>query len=510
LTRRIVAAALWSVCSLLHAAAAGAEPQPAAGGPFSLTIFHTNDIHGAFATAPPRGQAPRLGGFVPLAGHLARERADAGPSLLVDAGDVMTGNPLCELEIHGLRGGALVELMAAVGYDAGTVGNHEFDVGRAAAQALVREFPYPIIAADLVDQVDGRPLFPTGPLEFERSGLRIGLMGVSCAGLVDVCTPGRLAGAVSRDQEARLREQLGDLVEHTDVQVLISHNGVERDRALARALAGDGLDVIVGGHSHTRLAEPLLESGVIIVQAGSNLRHLGRLDLRLAEGRVTHYRGRLIALTPDVAGDAPLALQRLCAEYERRVGEVYGREIGRLATELRNDSRREGLLGDWLCDVLRQHARADVCLVNSGGIRKNLGAGPVTLLDIHEVFPFGNTLVVHSMSGASLREIIAANAAAAANWSYGILQVSGVAYRHRGEEVLEISVGGEPLDDTAVYEVAMPDFVSGMGRTYLAGADLGPVRETGETLTDIVIAAVERAKGPIRAPEPGRIVAETD
>jgi len=294
----------------------------------------------------------------------------------------------------------------------------------------------------------------------------------------------------------------------------------------------------VGGHSHTRLEEPVVEAGVVIVQAGSGLRHLGRLDLRLVDGRVTHYRGRLVLLDVEggaraatqggaVAGedadsDAPLLVRDLVAHYESQVASVYGQVIGRLTTDLRRHSRQESALGSWLCDILRAHAGADVAVYNSGGIRKHLTSGPVTKLDIFEVLPFGNSLVVHRLPGSSLRAILLANAQAAETDAYGILQVSGVEYRYRAEnetraggrkarangaavELISVRVGGQPLRDDRIYTVAMPDYVSGMGDVFLGGVALAAPLETGERITDIVIAAVEKVGGVIKPPRMGRI-----
>jgi len=354
--------------------------------------------------------------------------------------------------------------------------------------------------------VPGEP----GPLVFERDGLRIGVMGVSHQRLEGLLTPTRLDGITSAGQVRILREQLARLVPATDVQVLLSHNGFQTDRELAGALASDGLDVIIGGHSHTRLAEPVVEDGVLIVQAGGYLRQLGRLDLRLAAGQVTHYRGQLVLLTAEAEDEAPQPVRDLVDHFDQQVAAVYGRQIGRLTEDLRRHSRRESELGSWLCDILRESAAADVAVVNSGGIRKHLLAGPLTRLDIYEVLPFGNTLVVHSLPGESLRAILLANARAAEARSYGILQVSGVQYRYQvqddGVELVSVLVGGQPLDDQRIYTVAMPDFVSGMGDAYLAGVPLGPQQETGESLTDIVIEFVEAAGGVVRAPQMGRMV----
>ncbi|MDD5718535.1 MAG: bifunctional UDP-sugar hydrolase/5'-nucleotidase [Candidatus Krumholzibacteria bacterium] len=535
-------AGLGAGCGAGGAGAARAEstPQAVAEGPFDLTLFHTNDIHGGFFARPYQGGGgSRVGGFAALAEHLARERASAARWLLLDAGDFMTGNPVCELTVAGAPGGAMAAMMGAAGYHAGVIGNHEFDLGRDALDALMSVFPFPLLAADLVDAA-GRTSAPglRGPLVLERDGLRIGMMGISFAALPAIVARSRLDGIESRDQTARVREQLADLVGRTDVQVLISHNGVDPDRALARELAADGLDVIVGGHSHTRLEEPLVEAGVVIVQAGSGLRHLGRLDLRLADGRVTHYRGRLVLLDVEggasaatqggaVAGedadpDAPLLVRDLVAHYESTVASVYEQVIGRLTTDLRRHSRQESALGSWLCDILRAHTGADVAVYNSGGIRKHLTSGPVTKLDIFEVLPFGNSLVVHRLPGSSLRAILLANAQAAETDAYGILQVSGVEYRYREDnetraggrraqangaavELISVTVGGQPLRDDRIYTVAMPDYVSGMGDVFLGGVALTAPLETGERITDIVIAAVEKIGGVITPPRLGRI-----
>jgi 5'-nucleotidase / UDP-sugar diphosphatase len=513
LRRRV--ALLAGLALALLSGLAQAAPRVAAEGPFDLTLFHTNDIHGAFASRPHQGQdGPLVGGFAALAGHLARERATASRWLLLDAGDFMTGNPVCELEVSGVRGGAMAALMGAVGYAASVVGNHEFDLGRDQLAALLAIFPFPVLAADLVDLSGaGPPPGEPGPLVIERDGLQVGVMGVSHARLEGLLTPLRLDGVTSRRQVAVLREQLADLVPRTAVQVLLSHNGLEADRALARALAADGLDVIIGGHSHTRLDEPVVEQGVVIVQAGGYLRQLGRLDLRLADGRVTAYRGRLILLTADLEDEAPQLVRDLVDHFDQQVAAVYGRQIGRLVEDLRRHSRRESALGSWLSDIVRDHARADVAVINSGGIRKQLARGPLTKLDIYEVLPFGNTIVVHEMPGASLRAIVLANARAAEARSYGILQVSGIAYRYRVDQdgqvaLTSVLVGGEPLADDRIYTVAMPDFVSGMADTYLAGQELGPRRETGADMTDVVITFVEASGAVITAPAPGRIVRE--
>lgn len=504
----LAAAAL--VLALPAVAVEGPAPVPGAG-PWNLTIFHTNDTHAGMFARPAdwRDDGRPVGGIVALAHHLAEQRRTAPASLLVDAGDFMTGNPVCNLREDGVPGAAIARLFNAMDYDAGLVGNHEFDIGLDDLRRLLPRFEHPVLGADIVDG-QGRPAFRAEPVVLERGGVRVGILGVSCAEMAEVVAPGRLAGLRMAPQAPLLREQAAALDPVTDLLVVLTHNGVDGDRELAAALAGAGIDVIVGGHSHTRLRQPELVAGILIVQAGSALTNLGRLDLRVEDDRVAGYDGRLVSLWADsLAASGELdGIAALAQGYEDRVRAEYGRVLGTLAADLRR-GRGESALGDWLADVLREAADADVGLINSGGIRRDLVAGPVTALHIHEVLPFANSLVTVRLSGAELAAVADWNAAAQVSGDHGILQISGLAYAIApGAEgaparAVEVTVGGRPLDPAASYLVAMPDFVAMMAPVYL-GRPNPPFTDTGRELSQVAAAAVERA-GTVVAPVGGRI-----
>lgn len=511
------------------ATAGPAGAAAAANGPWNLTIFHTNDAHGAFLPEPTGGRDDRAqtGGIVALARHLARERRTAAASLLLDAGDFMTGNPICELEVDGVRGGGWQDLRELVGYDAGVLGNHEFDLGRGNARALAARSRHPLLAADLLNE-RGEPEVRAAPVILERGGLRVGVMGVSCASLFGVTSGTRTGGLSLRNQTEVVREQMAALAPVTDLQVLISHSGVEADRRLARELADTGLDVIVGGHSHTRLSQPENVGGVLIVQAGSHLKYLGRLDLRVEQGRVVRHAGRLIQLTVDddaaagggaVTGDNAAAgedaaaadidpeLLRLAALYESRVRQEFGRVLGTAAVDWKRRRAAESNLGNWLTDCLRRHAGADVAFLNSGGIRKDLPAGPVTMLDVLEILPFGNELVTFEATGRELRRIARRNAEAFVHDRGGGLQVSGLTYAYRkvGDhvEVQDVRVGGRPVKDDRRYKVATADYVCQKADEYF---DLPPppARAEGVAISAVVADAI-RAAGTVEARVEGRM-----
>ncbi len=502
---RFVATALILVFSL--GAALAQDPIPAAG-PWDLTLFHTNDTHSAFLPRPAHWRDDRkmVGGVIPLAWHLADQRRTAAPDIFLDAGDFMTGNPVCMLEEDGVPGVAIARMMTGLGYDAGVVGNHEFDIGADLTQRLVPHFGYPLFGGDIVDQ-NGKPAFRREPLILERAGLRVGILGFSCDGMAEVVTAAKLNGLRMTKQAELARKLASRLDPDTDLIILITHNGVDGDKELAGKLTDAGIDIIVGGHSHSRLKQPVLENGILIVQAGSKMTNLGRLDLQVADDRVVGYDGRLIDLWSDgTFGDDEF--NALVAGYEREVMAKYGREIGVLATDL-HKGRGEHNLGDWLADCLRSAAEADVGLINSGGIRKSLSAGPVTALDITEMLPFANNLIRMEMSGEQLAAIVQQNANAGVNGKHGILQVSGLSYAYQsaadGElaEVSRVMVNGQPLNHAKTYLVAMPDYVAMMNDVYLQ-IELPPVVDLGVTLANVVVAAVEKA-GTISAPIEGRI-----
>lgn len=498
---------------LLPAAAALPDGDaPSAGPAWNLTIFHTNDTHSAFLPRPAawRDDGRLVGGVAALSAHLADERRHAAPDLFLDAGDFMTGNPISRLQEDGVPGGAVARLLNALGYDAGTIGNHEFDLGYADLVRLVPLIRFPLLAADL-RLATGEPAFRAEPLILERGGLKVGIIGVSCAGMSEVVTPERLGPVVLADQAALVRNLAAGIDPRTDLIVLITHDGVETDRELARALDGSGVDVIVGGHSHTRLKQPELEAGILIVQAGGNMTNLGRLDLRVQDDRIVAHNGRLIDLWAD-DGTAPLAdptVVALADSYGARVQAEFGQVIGTLATELRKGGG-ETNIGNFLADALRAQAGTDVGLINSGGIRKNVPAGPVTALDVQEVLPFGNALVKADLTGEQVARIVQTNADGAVGGDHGILQISGLAYVYRtaadgtAAEVVEITVDGQPLAPDRVYTVAMPDFVAQMTDVYLG---VGPVTaaDTGVTLDEAVVAEFAR-QGTVDAAIEGRIV----
>ncbi|MFH1278004.1 MAG: bifunctional UDP-sugar hydrolase/5'-nucleotidase [Candidatus Eisenbacteria bacterium] len=470
-------------------------PGWAGAGGGTVTIFHTNDLHGAFTAEPAswRDDKAPVGGFEAIAGTIRRERANSAASLWLDAGDFMTGTPLSDIEHGGAKGGAIVEFYNRAGLDAMTIGNHEFDQSLENLRALIAAAEFPVLAANLSYTLGGS-LFTGKAYEiFETGGIRVAVIGI---------TTEELAGLVSADKRdvlsiaggaETLRALLPEVDGKSDLVVVLSHEGIDIDRVLAREV--EGIDVIVGGHSHTRLPEGEWVNGVLILQAGSEGRYIGRADLVVENDALASADCRLV---PALAGEAEPdgAIRELVRGYEKKIDEQFGAVIAEAPRPLGRCYYCESDLGNWLTDRMREFAGTDIALLNSGGIRQDMDAGPVTKLDIQGILPFTNMLCRFTATGEEIAAIALHNARAEATEDHGILQISGLTYSwyRQGDDVKThvVLVGGRLLDPKATYSVASVDFVARSQADKYLGITPETVEDLGATLTSVIMKEAER------------------
>ncbi len=450
---------LWGVCLVPLLLAGDGE----------LLIFHTNDIHGAFISRPAEGR-PLIGGFAPLSGALSVERSGDTPSLLMDAGDFMTGNPITDLEVNGAVGGAMLEFFDLLGYDVITLGNHEFDVSSQNAKKLATTSKVPIVSVNIrmtADQEVGikKPstelLCDRGWKIFEVDGIRVGVIGLVMEDLAGMINKTAMANITIGSPVEETQMAVDKINPKTDLIVLLTHNGFEEDLELARNVTG--VDVIVGGHSHTRVEPPTVVNGVIVVQAGSYCRNLGRLRLKVENDRVVEHDGRLIPLWANSLPPVPEVAQRV--QYYQ---EMLDREFGKVIAQIEEDWTRSGSgespLGKWLADRLREYGKGDFAVVNSGGIRRNLQAGSVTIMDVKEMLPFSNRVVSFRCTGEELMKLVRNNAGSGETSGREMLQVSGLIYKIVQDDkgmftATDVVVNGKPLDPDGSYKGISIDYV---------------------------------------------------
>ncbi|MAE69437.1 MAG: hypothetical protein CME06_03090 [Gemmatimonadetes bacterium] len=472
----------------------------AGGQSVSLTILHTNDWHGYAFEQEYKGRLS--GGVAACAAEVARVRKERpGQVLVLDAGDLLSGHSAARFEAEGVRGLPFVKLWDRIGYDAWAIGNHDLDHGRANLVAMLEKIESPALCANWLSLTPhGGPPHPARDpapvacrpfMVFERAGLKIGVVGLVTHDLRDLVSAKTLAGSFVASPTEALEQLWPVLDEQSDIQIALTHNGLDADRELAKALPG--LEAIVGGHSHRFLREPVVEGEVVIVQAGCYGKVLGRLDLEISDGKVVKSEGRLLNL-PRPA-DESIEPGLLAAEkaLREKVRVLEAEVIGTVPADFGRSYYQPSPLGAEVAEAFRRAAKADIAFVNSGGLRTDLSAGPLTRAQLMELLPFDNELVSFRLTGAEVEQICRYNAVAAQTEAHGILQVAGLDYTYSpgaspDEVVLgKIAVGSKPLEAAKSYLCTGSDYITStraekyFGRTIDERTNLGvSVREAFE------------------------------
>ncbi len=501
-----VAAALAAVVAL----AGCPKPTPPAGetaappgGKGSFVLLHTNDIHCHFEPTPARWLEgdPPIGGFADLDAYLRTVRSREEHVLLLDAGDLLSGTPLSELELEGVRGGHAARFLAEWGYDAWTLGNHEFDAGFDDLAALVAYGTVPALSANL-SAPDGGPLMPgVEPSRvFELGGVKVGVIGVITDDLDRLVSKETWARVKLEDPVAAVTREVERLDPLTDLLVVLSHSGLDADRVIAERVPG--IDLVVGGHSHDALREPERHGEVWVVQAGSYARSVGRLDIQVEADAIASIQGDLVNLIPeDDWLPASQAVQGRLEIVQAEVEERYGRVVGSAPAPVLGDSYVQGALGVWIAEQLRTATGADVGFYNSGGIRADLPAGELSYAKLYQVFPFGNKAVTFTMTGAELEGMVRRNAFAEATHDTSAFQCAGLDWSWRpagdAQEIVSASVDGQPIDPQRHYTVVTNSYLA----THMEQAlrlSPRPIQPSEWTVLEVALQALE--KGPLEAP----------
>jgi len=380
---------------------------------------------------------------------------------LVCAGDEVVGTPMSTLS----KGRSEFEILNMIQPDVFELGNHEFDFGLENLNQLIELAQFPIICGNVVHEESGHSLVPTY-LILEKGKAKIAFIGVNTEALKDVVVEEATEGLEIRKARETLEGVLPELEKKSDIQVVVSHMGFNEDKRIAREV--QGIEVIIGGHSHTRLLKPEVIDQTVICQAGSHGRYIGRLNLAIdvKKDRVVNYEGGLIETVNDkVTPD--FKVQTKINEFEKTYGKVLDQVIGELKTSWTRTSG-ESNLGNWTADVMRDYTGADVAFVNSGALRKDLPEGPITVRDIWEINPFSDRFVSFYLSGQELLNVLEINS----RGDYELMQVSGLKYTHdperpKGERVIEVSVGAQPLVAGKKYKVTVNDYMLGHSDRFL-------------------------------------------
>lgn len=458
----------------------------------TITLIHTNDTHGNV-----KDDGKSVIGFAKLATYAKEAKANEN-AIIVDAGDMFQGMPFANLE----NGQSVIKLANAVGYDAMTVGNHEFDFGSANFFNIVKQLNFPVIASNLVTD-DGKAALESYIVK-EVDGVKVGIFGMATEETAFKTHPNNVAGYKFTDMIAAAEKNVKTLREKegVDVVIMVAHLGLDEGDYTSDlvAKAVEGIDVIVDGHSHTKLENGRLVNNTLIVSTGDKLGNVGRVEIVVEDGKVENKTAKLLTYNDfaDVTPDAEVVAE--IEKVEAAQAELLNRVVGKTNVKLVGDRSvvrtGETNLGQLATDAMLDLTGADVALTNGGGIRASIEAGDITHNDMVTVFPFGNTVMVKEISGSDLKAALEHGVSEYPNEKGAFPHTAGMtftvnAYKEAGNRISDLKVNGVAVEANKMYTFATNDFVAAGGDDYTMLAKY-PIKAEYNTLMDTLLAYVEK------------------
>jgi 5'-nucleotidase len=427
-----------------------------------LTLLHSNDMHGDFLAEEL--DAELVGGVSMLSGYINKTRKEEKNVIYAIAGDMFRGSVI-DSEYKGL---STIELMNLLGPDIVTLGNHEVDYGIGHLLFIEKCAKFPIINANLYIKTNHARLFKPHHI-IHIDGMNILFIGILTEEVMASAKKEGVIGTFIDIGEAA--NEIGRICNtyksvDIDFTVVLTHIGFEEDKKLAALLDEEwGVDLIIGGHSHTLLDAPCEVNGIPIVQAGSGTNQLGRFDLVIDTDKnaIDSYTWQLIPINEDNC-PRDQALEDLIASYKTETDQKYGRIVTRFSKELTHPNRyMETSLGDLLSDILQESLGVDLMLLGSGSIRTEK-MGPIVLYqDLVETFPYYGSITMIKVNGAQLTRMIRyfLRDEAFIGEHTEFYQVSNgmrIVYSFKDKVFRELTLGGEAVSDARTYTVALQDF----------------------------------------------------
>ena len=463
----------------------------------TIQIVHTNDIHGRSGYAEGS-----VVGFDRLASFISQIQAD----LVLDAGDTFHGQAFATLE----QGEGIAQLMKAVGYDAMTPGNHDWNYGKDRVAQLADLSDTKILAANVLE--DGTPFFGNdGTLIKDVNGVKVGVLGVFDPDIRESTAPRNVEGLMIADDAKTASSLSGSLREQgCDVVIALSHQ-LDCENFIKRS---HGIDVLIAGHEHMVEDKSYPDADgrlVKVVETGAYFEHAGLLTISYDQmaDEITDIQETLLS-TETAGGLTPAErVSDILTSIHERQKIQLGKTVGMTGLEL--DGTWETLriketgMGRLVTAAYLQETGADVAFENAGGIRlgKILPSGKITFQDIIDTAPYGNYIVTKQITGEALLSILEhsieiglQNQVAYDEWlktgsdqvrwpndngnylQFGGLNVFYDPQRLQGNRITEVLVNGEPLNKTKLYTVATNNYIS-LGKTYPELADAPELNQYG-------------------------------
>jgi 2',3'-cyclic-nucleotide 2'-phosphodiesterase (5'-nucleotidase family) len=396
-----------------------------------IIILCTNDMHGS------------IDNFPKLAAYYQKLKTENPNTFLFSDGDLFSGNPL--IDQYPEKGYPIIDIMNRTGYCLSSIGNHEFDYGQKVLNERIEQAEFPFISANIKYE-EGAILKPVEPYKiFDIDGVTMSVLGLLEVGSGGIPSthPNNVTGLKfvspikTAGEYAPLRA--------CDVFVLLSHIGVERDVDIAEKYPE--VDIIFGGHSHTKIDTGMIKNGVLITQASAKLNYVGETRISVKKGKIVSKTNKLINLNK--LEDEDPEIRKLIDSY--KAADKGNKVIGQATSKISGKQKLGALMTDALTEILN----LDIAFVNSGGIRiSNIPKGDITLNTVYALDPFGNDVVKIIMSYEEIEKFLLRNQT---------VLVSGItcAITSNGKKksIQIFDKNGKALDKSKKYAVGMNSYI---------------------------------------------------
>ncbi|NDW52986.1 bifunctional UDP-sugar hydrolase/5'-nucleotidase [Aliiroseovarius sp. PrR006] len=511
----------------LTTAAALALTTGTAMADYSLTVLHTNDFHARFepiskydsgCSAEDNTEGKCFGGSARLQTAIEEARSRTNNAILVDGGDQFQGT----LFYTYYKGALAAEMMNQMGYDAMTVGNHEFDDGPEVLRGFMDAVNFPVLMSNA--DVSGEPLLHDKLAKstvIERGGEKLGLIGLTPQDTDELASPG--PNVIFTDPVQAVQGEVDKLTEMgVNKIIVLSHSGYGVDQKVAAETTG--VDIIVGGHTNTLLSNtneraegpyPTMVGSTAIVSAYAYGKFLGELNVTFDDnGNITEAKGEPLIMDGGVHEHD--ATKARIAEAAAPLEEIRQRVVANTAEAIdgeRGSCRAmECAMGNIIADAMLDRVKdqgIQIAIQNGGGIRASIDAGDVTMGEVLTVLPFQNTLSTFQVSGETIIAALENGVSQHEEGAGRFPQVAGMTYafdvsKEPGSRISDVMVGGAPIDPAKMYGVVSNNYVRNGGDGYKMFRDAQNAYDYGPDLADVTAEYMAKM-GPVKPMLDGRI-----
>lgn len=448
-----------------------------------LTLLHSNDMHGDFFAENVDNKL--TGGVSMLSGYLTKCRNEDPNVIYAIAGDMFRGSVI-DSEFQGL---STIQIMNLLAPDVVTLGNHETDYGVAHLLFLEKMANFPIINANLYVKGNGTRLFKPCHI-IEIDGIRILFIGILTEEVISQTKGENLIGSFIGIEDAA--KEVGKICNaynalDIDLTVLLTHIGFEEDKKLAAILDPSwGVDIIIGGHSHTFIEEPAMVNDILIVQAGTGTDQIGRFDLVVDKENncIDSFKWQAVPIN---AENCPRdeRMEHLINAIKAKTDLKYAKVVANFDYELGHPDRwMQTELGGVFADAMKESLGADIYLMGSGSVRKYKMGPIVTFQDFTECYPYDGKSYGLKVTGAQIKKAllyIYRDEAWLGDHTefYQLSKGMHVIYSKSKHELLKCELNVEPIEDDKIYVVGMGEFHFNSLKDFF-NLDLEEIKKNGE------------------------------